>query len=111
MAALVALLLHTTPSYSQQLSAAHGVVATGFGTPPVLTKELAEGCKAYVRTLVHNVSGEVGMTARGSMVRCASSEERAGGGHCRHCSILQLKPNSQLCMGLLPRSVGPTSID
>lgn len=32
-----------------------GVAATGLGTPPVVTRELAEQCAPFVRTLVHNV--------------------------------------------------------
>jgi hypothetical protein len=31
---------------------ASGVVATGFGTPPIMTQELADAASSYTRTLV-----------------------------------------------------------
>lgn len=56
VAALIATLLRT--QHKERLTAAlcKGVSAVGFGTPPVVTRELAEGCAPFVRTLVHNVS-------------------------------------------------------
>jgi hypothetical protein len=31
-------------------------MASGYGTPPVMTRELADAAGGYIRTLVHNVS-------------------------------------------------------
>ncbi|KIY99302.1 hypothetical protein MNEG_8661 [Monoraphidium neglectum] len=56
VSALAAHVLTCDPSYSARLAAAGcgGVRATGFGSPPVFTRELAEGCAPYVTTVVHN---------------------------------------------------------
>jgi alpha-beta hydrolase superfamily lysophospholipase len=66
VSSLVAHSLRTDPAHRARLTAAlcRGVFATGFGTPPVLTRELAEGCAAYTRTLVHNVRACVFARAR-----------------------------------------------
>ncbi|WIA19869.1 hypothetical protein OEZ85_005771 [Tetradesmus obliquus] len=54
VAALAAYLLRNTAELRSRLAQASGVVATGFGTPPIMTKELAESASSYTRTLVHN---------------------------------------------------------
>lgn len=56
MAVLAAYLLRNTPELCSRLAAASGVMATGFGTPPVMTQELADSVSSYTRCLVHNVS-------------------------------------------------------
>lgn len=55
MAALVAYQLRNCPSLRAGLSGASGVMASGYGTPPVLTRELAVAAGGYIRTLVHSV--------------------------------------------------------
>ncbi|KAI8471651.1 MAG: hypothetical protein J3K34DRAFT_505946 [Monoraphidium minutum] len=54
--ALVAHILRTEPAYVQRLSAAlcRGVRGVGLGTPPIFSRELAEGCGPFFTTLVHN---------------------------------------------------------
>ncbi|KAF6261706.1 Alpha/Beta hydrolase protein [Scenedesmus sp. NREL 46B-D3] len=54
VAALAAYLLRNTAELRGKLTQASGVVATGFGTPPIMTKELADKASGYTRTLVHN---------------------------------------------------------
>lgn len=55
VAALAAHLLRNTPELRARLAGASGVMATGFGTPPVMTRELADAAAAYTRTVVHDV--------------------------------------------------------
>eukprot|EP00775_Hariotina_reticulata_P013274 gene13274-13405_t len=55
VAALIAYQLRNCPSLRARLSGASGVMASGYGTPPVMTRELAVATGGYIRTLVHSV--------------------------------------------------------
>lgn len=63
---------------------ASGVVATGFGTPPIMTKELADKASGYTRTLVHNVSAVQPSCARLCGDRAAQQAPATVASACQH---------------------------
>lgn len=56
VAALLCYMPHNAPQFSALSKQVKRIMCTGFGTPPVMTPELAQGCGDYIRTMVHNVS-------------------------------------------------------
>jgi pimeloyl-ACP methyl ester carboxylesterase len=57
VASLLACLLREEPRCSAALRGAGHVSALGYGSPPALSAQVAERCKAFITTLVHNVRG------------------------------------------------------